>query len=118
MLAACAGAPPAAQRACPEPVSSGLPTQTRVEYVSQCMEEHGGRTYDNMYHCVCAVDYLGTQLTPEQFDQAQTFTYLFNTPGERGGEFRDPPQSEKLRTLLKQTKAEAAARCFPNPPGK
>lgn len=90
-----------------------FPTQARVEYVLQCMMEHGGQDYDNLYHCVCAADTLASKMSYEEFGQAQTFTYLFNMPGERGGEFRDPPESKRLRTLFKETKALAESSCFP-----
>lgn len=82
----------------------------------QCMLEHGGQNYDNLYHCVCVADTLASQLRYEEFAQAQTFTYLYNTPGERGGEFRDPPQSGQLRTRLKEAKALAQQKCFPQLP--
>jgi len=98
----------------PTQAVNDFPTQARVEYVMQCMQEHGGQNYDNLYHCVCMVDQIGGSMPYEDFAQAQTFTYLFNTPGERGGEFRDPPQSEKLRSQLKQATAKAAETCFPN----
>ena len=99
--------------------SNDFPTLARVEYVLQCMLEHGGQNYDNLYHCVCAADTLASQLSYEEFAQAQTFTYLYNTPGERGGEFRDPPQSKDLRTRLKEAKMNAQQKCFPAlPAGK
>lgn len=120
LLGACASAPqsqaPQTNAAPAAPVND-FPTLTRVEYVLQCMQEHGGQNYDNLYHCVCAADKVAGRMTREEFDQAQTFTYLYNTPGERGAEFRDPPQSKKLRDRLKEAKAEAAA-CFPAKPGK
>jgi hypothetical protein len=90
-----------------------FPTLARVEYVMQCMQEHGGQNYDNLYHCACAADTIASQLSYEDFGQALTFTYLFSMAGERGGEFRDPPQSERLRTRLKDAKALAHSTCFP-----
>ena len=41
-----------------------------------------------------------------------TFTYMFDLPGEKGGEFRDPPKSKELRDKLKAAKKEAEG-CFP-----
>lgn len=102
--------PPAAES------RNDFPTLARVEYVMQCMLEHGGQNYDNLYHCVCAADTVAGKLSYEDFAQAQTFTYLFNLPGERGGEFRDPPQSAQLRTRLKEAKALAQETCFPRTP--
>jgi hypothetical protein len=117
LMAGCAGTPKPKEQA-PQPaaekqVTNDFPTLSRVEYVLQCMEQNGGQNYDNLYHCTCALDHIASKMTHEQFDQAQAFTYLFNTPGERGAEFRDPPQSAILRSLLKATKAEAAELCFP-----
>lgn len=90
-----------------------FPTLERVEYVLQCMQEHGGQNYDNLYHCVCAVDTIAGMMSHEDFAQARTYTYLFDLPGERGGEFRDPPESEQLRAKLKEAKAAAQRSCFP-----
>jgi hypothetical protein len=90
-----------------------FPTLERVEYVLQCMQEHGGQNYDNLYHCVCAVDTIAGMMSHEDFAQARTYTYLFDLPGERGGEFRDPPESERLRMKLKEAKAAAQSSCFP-----
>lgn len=90
-----------------------FPTLERVEYVLQCMQEHGGQNYDNLYHCVCAVDTIAGMMSHEDFAQARTYTYLFDLPGERGGEFRDPPESERLRAKLKEAKAVAQRSCFP-----
>lgn len=94
-----------------------FPTQARVEYVSQCMAEHGGANLDNMYHCVCAVDKIASLMNFQDYSEALTFTYMFDTPGDKGGEFRDPPKSEQLRTQLKNAQKEAAI-CFPVLPGK
>ena len=112
LLAGCASSPPAEP---PAKQVNDFSTQARVEYVIQCMQEQGGENFDNMYHCVCSVDKIAASMSYEEFAQAQTFTFLFNTPGERGGEFRDPPQSAKLRTKLKEVKAEAAQACLLKP---
>jgi hypothetical protein len=89
------------------------PTQARVEYVFQCMNEHGGQNYDNLYHCVCTADKIAEKIPYEDFAQAQTFTNFLGLAGDRGAEFRDPPQSEKLRSQLKETKKAAEDACFP-----
>ena len=79
-----------------------------------CMQEKGGRNYDNLYHCVCAVDKIAAKMSHEEFMQAQTFETNKNLAGERGGVFRDPPQSKVLRDKLKAVNDEAVAACFPN----
>lgn len=114
LLGACSHAPvKSTEAAKAEVVKFDYPTQVRVEYVLGCMQDHGGQNYDNMYHCICAVDKIAEKIPYDDFAQAQTFTYLFSTPGERGGEFRDPPLSEKLRGQLKKAKADVEATCFP-----
>ncbi len=94
--------------------SNDFPTLTRVEYVLHCMQEKGGKNYDNLYHCVCAVDQIAAKMPHEEFLHAETFATNVNLAGERGGVFRDPPQSKALRDKLKAVTAEAEGACFPN----
>jgi outer membrane murein-binding lipoprotein Lpp len=119
LLAGCANAPKPPQAAAttaqtPTAPANDFPTLTRVEYVLSCMQEKGGKNYDNLYHCVCAVDHIAAKLPHEEFLQAETFATNANLPGERGGVFRDPPQSKALRDTLKAAQDEAVAACFPN----
>jgi hypothetical protein len=100
-----------------KPLVNDFPTQARVEYVMQCMAEHGGANLDNSYHCVCAVDKIADLMNFQDYSEALTFTYMFDTPGDKGGEFRDPPKSKELRDRLKAAQKEAEA-CFPVIPGK
>lgn len=98
------------------PLVNDFPTQARVEYVMQCMAEHGGSNLDNMYHCVCAIDRIASLISFQDYSESLTFTYMFDTPGDKGGEFRDPPKSKELRDRLKGAK-KAAESCFPVIPG-
>ncbi len=98
----------------PVKAANDFPTLTRVEYVLSCMQEKGGKNYDNLYHCVCAVDKIAEKMSHEEFLQAETFETNKNLAGERGGVFRDPPQSKALRDKLKTVSDEAIAACFPN----
>lgn len=95
------------------PVTNDFPTQARVEYVMQCMAEHGGTNLDNMYHCVCAVDKIASRMKYQDYSESLTFTYMYDTPGDKGGEFRDPPRSRELRDLLKDARQDAQS-CFPS----
>ena len=89
-----------------------FPTLARVEYVIGCMNEHGGENYDTMYACVCAVDYLRSQFSYDEYSQALTFRMLRGTPGEAGGVFRDPAKSDVLRDKLDAADEAIAKRCF------
>ncbi len=93
-----------------------FPTQARIEYVLQCMDDHGGQNLNNLYHCVCAVDTLAAGMKYDDYTQAQIFTQAFNMGGDRGAEFRDPPQSAKLRQRLKESQAALEQSCFPAKP--
>ena len=104
---------PRAKQAAPaRPLANDFPTQARVEYVMQCMAERGGANLDNMYHCVCAVDKIASLTSFQDYSEALTFTYMFDTPGEKGGEFRDPPKSKIFRDRLKDARQQAES-CFP-----
>jgi len=89
--------------------ANDFPTQARVEFVLGCMNEQGGQSYDNLYKCVCLVDAIAAEMTHEEFAQAQVFSQLKSTAGERGGVFRDPEQartlSDKLAAVIERGKA-------------
>lgn len=89
-----------------------FPTLARVEYVIACMNARGRENYDNMYACVCAIDYIRTRFTHDEYNEAEAYRHLKGTPGERGSVFRDPEQADQLREKLEQVNAEADKRCF------
>ncbi|MDP7536411.1 MAG: hypothetical protein QF470_01075 [Methylococcales bacterium] len=96
-------------------VINDYPTQTRVEFVLQCIEKEGGLRYETLYPCVCSIDKIATQMSHDEYDQALTFTFMRRTPGENGGVFRDPANAKKLRKKLKDAKKFANNRCFVRP---
>ncbi|QSA95758.1 hypothetical protein [Methylococcus sp. EFPC2] len=127
LLSACAASTPKttapaadAAAAAESKPANDYPTLTRVEFVLECAQEQPGglQNRDNIYHCACAADQVAEKLGHEDYAQAQTFTYNFGAAGERAAEFRDPPQSAKLRNALKEAKAQAASACFLKPVGK
>jgi len=88
------------------------PTRDRVEYVLNCIAQHGGLTYINQYACGCKIDKIAEKLSFEEYNAARTFNYLKNTAGEGGGVFRDPQRSKDLRAKLKDAEAYAEKSCF------
>ncbi len=99
----------------PEPAISYIneyPTRDRVDYVLQCIAKHGGLTYITQYACGCKIDKIAEKLTFEEFEAATTFGFMRKTPGENGAAFRDPKQSKKLRTRLKEADQYAEKMCF------
>ncbi|MDO9106241.1 MAG: hypothetical protein Q7U57_14915 [Methylovulum sp.] len=102
----------------PEPVletpvrANDFPTRDRVEYVLNCVAQHGGLSYINQYACGCKIDKIAEKMTFNEYEAAKTFSYLKSTPGESGGVFRDPKQSKDLRALLKEAESYAEKNCF------
>ena len=95
--------------------ANDFPTQARVEFVLGCMNEQGGQSYDSLYKCVCVVDAVAAEMSHEEFAQAQVFSQLRSTPGERGGVFRDPEQARSLVAKLAAVLERARAQCFVKP---
>ena len=88
------------------------PTRDRVEYVLNCVAQHGGLTYISQYACGCKIDKIAEKLSFAEYEAARTFSMLKSTPGEAGSVFRDPKQSKDLRKLLKEAEAYAEQQCF------
>lgn len=112
MLIGCA----TSQEKASEPTSAmktnDYPTRDRVEYVLNCVAQHGGLTFINQYACGCKIDNIAGKLSFSEYEAARTFSMLKSTPGEAGGVFRDPQQSKDLRKRLKEAEAYAEKQCF------
>jgi hypothetical protein len=97
----------------PTPLANDYPTRDRVEYVLNCVAQHGGLTYITQYSCGCKIDKIAEKLTFNEYEAAKTFTYLSKgQTGDAGGVFRDPAQSKDLRKRLKEAEAYAEKNCF------
>ena len=96
-----------------EGAANDFPTQARVEFVLGCMNEQGGQSYENLYGCVCLDDAIAGEMSHDEFEQAQVFSQLRSTAGERGGVFRDPDQARTLVAKLEGALERGRARCFP-----
>ncbi len=93
--------------------ANDFPTQARVEFVLACMSALGGQSYDTLYPCVCAVDHIAEQMPYEEYTTAETLSFLYATPGERGGVFRDAaPEARARIARFQAVNREAEAACF------
>jgi hypothetical protein len=92
--------------------SNDFPTQARVEYVLQCMELHGGQSYDTLYPCVCSVDKIAAEMSHAEYVEAATYSQMIKTPGERGGLFREMPGTRKLVKRFTRLKEKVETACF------
>lgn len=94
-------------------MANDFPTQARVEFVLACMGERGGQSYDTLYPCICMIDGIASRIAYRDYTAAETLGFLYGTPGERGGMFRDAaPQSRKRIEELRTLRREAEAACF------
>jgi hypothetical protein len=91
--------------------ANDFPTSARVEYVLECMKEHGGKQ-EYLYKCSCAVDRIAVKLKYDDFVQADTALRYQGLGGERGGEFRDPPEVRKMAKGYQAIRQQANAACF------
>ncbi|WP_024296872.1 hypothetical protein [Methylomicrobium lacus] len=114
LLNGCASTAPEtkAAEAAPAPRVNDFPTRDRVEYVLNCVAQHGGLSYITQYACGCKIDKIAEKMSFADFEAAKTFGYLRSTPGEAGGVFRDPKQAKDLRKVLKEAEAYAERQCF------
>ena len=93
--------------------ANDFPTQARVEFVLSCMGEHGGQSYNTLYPCICAIDRIAQKIPYREYAAAETLSFLYGTPGERGGFFRDAAsQSMKRIEFFHALREEAEAACF------
>ena len=100
-------APVAAARA------NDFPTTARADYVLGCMAANGN-TRLALERCACSIDAIAEQLPYDRYEAADTVLRMqAGNLGERGGEFRDPPQTRATVEALRRAQAEATLRCFP-----
>ena len=94
-------------------VANDFPTQARVEFVLSCMDERGGQSYNSFYPCICAIDRIASQMPYREYTASETLSFLYGTPGERGGFFRDAaPRSRERIKAFRALRQEAEAACF------
>ena len=91
---------------------NNYPTRERVDYVLNCVAQHGGLTYINQYACGCKIDKIAEKMDFEDFEAAKTVSYLRTMAGESGAAFRDPKKGQALRKQLKDTEEAAEKSCF------
>lgn len=93
-------------------LANDYPTRDRVEFVLNCVAQHGGLNYINQYACGCKLDKIAEKMSFNDFEAAKTFSYLKSMAGESGGMARDPKQSKDLRKQLKEAEETAEKSCF------
>ena len=107
----------------PSPVRSespayNYPTQARVEYVNECIANHGD-SLASMYQCSCVIDRMASHLSYDDFVAAATFAKYSGLPGEGGAIFRDSEEAHRMAKLYRELEADAYRVCgLAKSPGK
>lgn len=86
------------------------PTVDRVEFVLECMQKNDGKQ-EFLYKCSCVIDELAHTFPYDNFVEAATAARYQSLGGERGGVFRDPPQTRELAKRYGQARSEAMKHC-------
>lgn len=86
------------------------PTVARVEFVQECIVEHGGRL-ENLYQCSCAIDRIANALNYDEFVESSTYAKYSGLAGEGGGIFRDSDEARQKAKRFREVRAEAYSNC-------
>jgi len=86
------------------------PTSGRVEFVLECMQRNAGKQ-EFLYKCACVIDEIAQKYSYDAFVEASTAARYQSLGGERGGLFRDPPQTREAAKRFTQVQGEAMKRC-------
>jgi hypothetical protein len=89
---------------------NNYPTVARVEFVQECIGQHGGKL-QNLYQCSCAIDRIANALTYDEFVESSTYAKYATLPGEGGGIFRDSDTAKQMAKRYRDTEAEAYRSC-------
>ena len=86
------------------------PTAGRVEFVLECMQRNAGKQ-EFVYKCACVIDEIAQKYSYDDFVEAATAARYQTLGGERGGLFRDPPETREQAKRYMQVQGEAMKRC-------
>ena len=88
-----------------------LPTVEKVEYVFACMQGNkDSQAY--MHKCSCSIDYIESQLTYDEYVNAETIMSMRQIYGEKSLLFKQTPNAIKIYSNYLNILAEAEMECF------
>jgi hypothetical protein len=97
----------------PGPVlAHDYPTQARVVFVEQCMDENPGPFYEMVAKCSCALDRIAESTPYDDFVSMQTSTNASTIAGERGNAIRDAPMLQAEVKAYRELQDKAKKACF------
>jgi hypothetical protein len=92
-----------------------FPTQTRVEYVIQCMAVRDAPQQELLYKCVCAIDEIASRVNHDEYVALSTFANAFTIAGERGAVLRERPDARLMTARYKEVIGTSEKACFLKP---
>ena len=92
--------------------ANDFPTQERVLYVQECLQQHPGNSYEMISKCSCALDALATELGYDDYTTLHTATLAQRIAGDRGAALRENPSVGKEVKRLREIQARANKHCF------
>lgn len=92
--------------------ANDFPTQERVLYVQECMQEHPGNSYEMISKCSCALDAVASELSYDEYTTLHTSTLAQRIAGERGAALRDNVPVSKEVKRFREIQARAKKHCF------
>lgn len=91
---------------------NNYPTLDRLNYALDCMDRHGGPKIENLTACSCEIDVIAEQMSYEQFVDANVYMQNKDTPGDKGGIFRDMAIGKDGYAALMKAREDAEKTCF------
>ncbi len=88
-----------------------FPTSAKVDYVIGCMAANG-QTPEILQRCSCSIDYIESNLTYDEYVEADTVMQIQLSAGERGIFFRNSSWAKVKTDKLAKVQALSTLECF------
>ncbi len=94
-----------------ESKTQNIPTHEKVEYVFACMQgNEDSQAY--LAKCSCSIDYVDSQMSYDDYVDAETIMSLRQIYGEKSVMFRNTPNAMEIYSNMQNVLAEAEMECF------
>lgn len=88
-----------------------FPTIAIADYVFGCMASNG-QSRDIMEKCACSIDLIATQITYQNYLDAETILSMRLVGGEKSAIFKTAAPFKEKVAVLRRAQAEAEILCF------
>ena len=88
-----------------------FPTHEKAEYVMACITSNQN-TPEYLHKCSCSIDYIESQMSYDEYINAETLMSLRQIEGEKSLLFKATPNAKEIFTNLQNILAEAEMECF------